>query len=219
MGKQLPLPFPDLPHYAAEDFVTAASNELAQEFLAKPTSWTNGRLVLWGEPGCGKSHLACVWAGDHGVRPIHGPTLRGLPDRQPGPVAIDDADMVPDEAALLHLINSAAEAGQPVLLTAQTPPSRTAYTLPDLASRLRASLAVQILPPDDNLLATLLGRLAADRQLTLDLPVRNFLLTRLPRTPGALREAVARLDKGSLGHRKITRTLATDLLADLVQMS
>jgi chromosomal replication initiation ATPase DnaA len=117
------------------------------------------------------------------------------------------------------LINGAAEAGQPVLLTAQTPPARTAIALPDLASRLRASLAVQILPPDDELLATLLARLAADRQLALDLPVRNFLLTRLPRTPGALREAVARLDKGSLGRRKITRALAADLLSDLVQMS
>jgi len=219
MAKQLPLPFPDLPHYAAEDFISAPSNALAQELLAKPASWTNGRLVLWGEAGCGKSHLACMWAGGNGASAVRGAALRGVPEPQGGPVAVDDADLVPDEAALLHLINGAAEAGQPVLLTAQTPPARTAIALPDLASRLRASLAVQILPPDDELLATLLARLAADRQLALDLPVRNFLLTRLPRTPGALREAVARLDKGSLGRRKITRALAADLLSDLVQMS
>jgi len=54
------------------------------------------------------------------------------------------------------------------------------------------------------------------------LATQEWLLMRLPRTPGALREAVARLDRAALdrsalGHPGgITRRLARDELADLI---
>jgi chromosomal replication initiation ATPase DnaA len=216
MTRQLPLPFDETPRYEAADFCAAPSNELARKFLAAPESWTNGRLVLWGEGGCGKTHLLSVWAAERRAVIVYGPQLRGLSPPPVAPVAIDDSDLVPEPTALLHLLNAAAEAGQPVLLTARTPPARQNIPLADLASRLRASLAVQILPPDDELLAALLGRLATARQLVLTLPVRNFLLTRLPRTPAALREAVARLDRAALAAgAKISRHLAASILDDL----
>jgi hypothetical protein len=42
-------------------------------------------------------------------------------------------------------------------------------------------------------------------------------LRRLPRTPGALRDAVARLDEVALaGGSAITRTLASSALADMI---
>ena len=70
-----------------------------------------------------------------------------------------------DETALLHLLNAAGEAGLPILLAAPAPPSRWPVRLPDLASRLRAITAVEIGPPEDALLRTLLARLLAERQL------------------------------------------------------
>ena len=88
-----------------------------------------------------------------------------------------------------------------MLLTARLPPARQPIKLADLASRLRATTPVEIRAPEDELLALLLARLAADRQLTLSIPVSNFLLTHLPRTAAALREAVARLDRATLGQR------------------
>jgi chromosomal replication initiation ATPase DnaA len=215
MPKQLALPFAEVRLYAAEDFVAAPSNELAREVLGRPDRWTNNRLVLWGEAGCGKTHLAHIFAARQGAAFLDGAHLPPLDGPPTTPLAIDDADAAV-EASLLHLINAAAEAGQPVLLTAQIPPARQAITLPDLASRLRASQTAQILAPDDELLAALLSRLAAERQLVLPLPVRNFLLTRLPRTPAAQREAVARLDHAAMAKGvAITRHLAAELLADL----
>jgi chromosomal replication initiation ATPase DnaA len=214
-SKQLPLPFAEAPHYATEDFFTAPSNELACEVASRPDTWTNARLVLWGESGCGKTHLAHIFAARHGATLLDGARLPPLQAPPTTPLAIDDSDAA-DETALLHLLNAAAEAGQFVLLTAQTPPSRQNIALPDLASRLRASQTAQILPPDDELLAALLTRLAADRQLILPLPVRNYLLTRLPRTPAAQREAIARLDHAAMAKgTAITRHLAAELLADL----
>jgi len=131
------------------------------------------------------------------------------------PLVIDDSDQS-DETALFHLLNAASESQKPVLLTAQKPPARQTISLPDLASRLRASLTIEILAPDDELLKTLLTRLAADRQLVLSQNVQTYLLTHLPRTAAAYREAIARLDRAALAAGgKVTRALAVKLLAEM----
>jgi chromosomal replication initiation ATPase DnaA len=210
------LPFAEAPSYAEADFCAAPCNALARSWLQKPAAWTNGRMVLWGDPGCGKTFLLHLWAQSSGAVIFEGHRLRGLAAPPQTAIAVDDSDIVPEETALLHLLNAAAEAGHPVLLTAQTPPARQAHQLPDLSSRLRASLAVEISPPDDAMLSALLFRLAADRQLILNAQVSQFLLTQLPRTPAALREAIARLDHAGLAAGgKITRSLAAQILADL----
>jgi len=214
--KQFLLPFAETPSYAAEDFCTGPSNALARTWLEKPAGWTNGRMILWGDSGCGKTHLLHVWAAAHGAEIHEGQSLHGISPPPDRPVAIDDADAVAEEPALLHLLNAAAESGQPVLLTANTPPARQKFSLPDLASRLRGSLAVAIGAPDDAMLAALLARLAAARQMPLDFRVQNFLLSRLPRSPAAYREAILRLDRRAMASgAKISRGLAAAVLADL----
>ena len=127
----------------------------------------------------------------------------------PGPLAIDDAEMAPEEP-LLHVLNAAAEAGEPVLLAARHAPSGWSTELPDLASRLRAVTAVKISQPDDDLLAALLARLCAERQLAVAEPIQAFLRAQLPRTPAAMREVAARLDRAALSAgRAVTRPLAS----------
>ena len=132
-----------------------------------------------------------------------------------GALALDDADSVPGETLLLHLLNTVRDRGLTILLASRTPPSRWPARLPDLSSRLRSLTAVEIRPPDDALLAALLVRLLSDRQLSAPLPVQKHLLARLPRSPEALREAVARLDRASLAFGKaITKRLADQVLLD-----
>jgi chromosomal replication initiation ATPase DnaA len=215
--KQLTLPFAEDQSYAPEDFCTAPSNAAARELLARPDAWSNGRLIIWGQAGCGKTHLLHIWAQAHQADIIDAAALGGLP-RVTRPIALDDADLAPGPQALLHLLNNAAEAGQPVLLAARLPPARMAYKLADLTSRLRAASAVEIRPPEDELLEQLLTRLAAARQLSLSIPVRNALLLHLPRAPAFYREAVARLDHASLDRStKITRNLALEIITGLRQ--
>ncbi|HEX7390266.1 MAG TPA: chromosomal replication initiator DnaA, partial [Acidiphilium sp.] len=66
-ARQLVLPFDETEDFAAADFVEAPSNATARTALAAPDAWVNGRLVLWGEAGCGKTHLARLWAETHGA--------------------------------------------------------------------------------------------------------------------------------------------------------
>lgn len=213
---QLPLPFPHQPGYALADLLRAPSNEAALFWLARTGDWPGGQLALWGQAGCGKTHLLHVWIARSGATLLDAATLSDIPELAPRGIAIDDAGRAPEEP-LLHLLNAAREARLPVLLAAPLPPARWPVRLPDLASRLRAVTAVEIGPPEDSLLEALLLRLLADRQLDVLPALRDWLRRRLPRSPGALREAVARLDRAALAAGgRISRALAADVLADLL---
>jgi chromosomal replication initiation ATPase DnaA len=211
---QLPLPFQHEPLYDARDFLPASSNQDALAWL--DSEWPDQRLALFGPDGCGKSHLARMWAARTGAVLLAGQTLSdldGLP--QHGALVVDDADTVRDEKLLLHLLNSARDRGLRVLLSSRAAPSRWPVQLPDLSSRLRAMTAVEIRPAGDDLLAALLTRLIADRQMVVAKSLQDWLLLRLPRSPSALLDAVARLDRASLASRTpITRALAAQVLAE-----
>jgi chromosomal replication initiation ATPase DnaA len=214
--RQLALPFPDRFDYAAADFIHAPSNAEALAWLRRTADWPDRRLAIWGEEGCGKSHLLAVWATEKGARPIQAPTLRGMPDLpNTDRISIDDADATCDEEALLHVLNAAQENQIPVLMAARSPPARWKLQLPDLASRVRAATAVRIWPAEDELLRPLLTRLLAARRLPVARSVQDWLLLRLTRTPAAIREAAARLDRASLErHGPVTRGLAARVLDD-----
>jgi DnaA regulatory inactivator Hda len=213
---QLALPFPHAAGFDPRDFLPAASNEAALAWLDRTTDWPERRLALWGQAGCGKSHLMVTWAARIGAVRLAGHALRDLDDvPETGAVAVDDADTVAPDTTLLHLLNTARDRGLFVLLSGRTSPARWTVRLPDLASRLRSITPVEIRPPDDDLLRALLMRLLADRQLAVPRPVQEWLLLHLPRSPGALREAVARLDQASLAFgRAITQPLAAAVLGE-----
>ena len=212
--RQLPLPFAHEPQFAAADFLAAPNNAEAMAWLARTPDWPHRRLALWGGGGSGKTHLLHLWAARAGADTLAGPALR-WPAAVTRPVAVDDAD-ASGERPLLHLLNAAGEAGHPVLLAGRTPPSRWPVALADLASRLRAITAVEIRPPDDDMLRLLLTRLLAERQIAVDAAVQDWLFLRLPRTPAAMREAAARLDRAGLAAgQRIGRAVAAAALAGM----
>ena len=216
-ARQLLLPFPLEPGFEAADFVLATSNAAARAWLDRVPDWPERRLAIWGQAGCGKTHMLRIWADRAGASVWSGPALRGLPERLPeGGIAIDDADAVPEEATLLHWLNAARDAAVPVLLAGREPPAQFPVRLPDLASRLRAITAVGIDPPEDELLKALLAHLLSDRQWRLDARFQDWLLPRLPRKPADLWEMVARLDHALLASGgRITQRMVGSVLASL----
>lgn len=211
--RQLPLPLPASASSARADLVEDASNAEALAWLDRAGDWPLHRLALFGPAGVGKSHMLRAAASGQGWRWLDGATLTEAEALAPAAGSVlDDADAAP-EAALFHLINRHAEAGAPLLLAAREAPSRWPTRLPDLASRLRATLAVGIGAPSDALVAALLAKHLADRQLRVAPDVQAWLLTRLPRDAAAIAAAVAALDAAALAARApITRPFAREVL-------
>ncbi|WP_368415308.1 HdaA/DnaA family protein [Falsiroseomonas sp.] len=211
--RQLALPLAAAPSSARADLVEDASNAEALAWIDRPGAWPLRRLALHGAAGVGKSHMLRATAAGQGWRLLAGPALTEALALGPCPgTVLDDADTAA-ETPLFHLINHHAEAGLPLLLAARGAPARWPTQLPDLASRLRATFAIGIGAPSDALLAALLGKHLADRQLRVEAEVQSYLLARLPREAAAIAVAVAALDAAALAAgAPITRPLAREVL-------
>ncbi len=223
MGRQLvfDLALPE-PAYTRADFVLAPGNREALAWIDRWPDWPAPVLALSGPPGCGKTHLAHVWAKRSGAALLTGADLQGkdvpdlvaLVDRTKA-VVVEDARAAP-ERALFHLYNLLREQGGHLLLTSGEPPAHWQIALPDLASRLRAGGAVALAPPDDDLLGSIILKQLADRQLHAGPGVVQYLTSRMERSGDAARLVVAALDRRALAEgREIDRRLAADVLDEI----
>lgn len=219
MPEQLSFDLPVRNATGRGDFFVSPANLQALQEIDRWPDWPAGKLVLTGPAGAGKSHLAQVWAGDAGARVIAAVEIAHTTP-QPGHWVIEDADQLAGdptgETALFHLHNLVLAEGGRLLLTARSAPSRWPITLPDLASRLSATPLARLEPPDDALLAAVLMKLFADRQIDPPASLIPWLLKRIDRSFEAAGRMVADLDARSLATgRPIGHKLAGDLLDDL----
>lgn len=206
--RQLLLPLAPEAGVATPPFIAAPSNQAVLAWLERTEIWPERRLLVAGEPGSGKTHLLHDWAGANGAAVVAGAALRFPVQTAHGGLAIDDAESCSEET-LLHVLNAAHAQKWFVLLAARQPPSRWTIRLPDLASRLRGIQVAQIGPAEETLLRMVLDKLLSERQLTIPVPVREWFLLNLPRSPAALREAIARLEGAGSPGGRVSRELAT----------
>ena len=214
--RQLVLALDHAVSFAREDFLGGPSNASALGLIERWPDWPNRIMALVGPEGSGKSHLAAIWAEVSGARVLSAKLLpeTDLPSAfVTGALVVEDLDPADlDERALFHLINMAKEQHAYVLLTARTPVASFPVAIRDLASRLRALPSVSLSPPDDDLLRSLIVKLASDRQLNVDEPLVNYLANRIEWSFTGARAAVVRLDEEAMRqHRPVTRALAAEL--------
>jgi chromosomal replication initiation ATPase DnaA len=179
----LPLP-PGAP--PPSRIVVGNSNRAVIEAFERAPQWPFRTAILQGPPRSGKSLLAQWFAtGGKGE-------------------AIDDAESL-DETALFHCWNRAQEAGTPLLIVANTPAEGWRIALPDLASRLGAALHLEIVPPDDAMLAELIALHAEQRALPIGPDAAAYLVPRCERSHAGIERLVAAIDRLSL-ERKLPPT-------------
>ncbi len=207
--EQLPLDLGHRPAMGMADFLVAESNKRAVDWLDRWPAWPTAALSIHGSAGCGKTHLTRVWAARSGALLLDAKSmlradLGSLATTRPA-VVVDGADRIAGavaEETLLHLYNLIREGQGFLLLTGRHPPARWPLTLPDLTSRLKTIPAIAVANPDDTLLAAVLVKLFADRQLTAGADVITYLLPRMERSFTAAGRLVAAIDKASLAQRR-----------------
>ena len=215
--RQLALALEHSESFAREDFLSGACNAAALALIEAWPHWPGNIVVLTGPEGCGKSHIAAIWANIAGARTIAARVL----DRLTVPSALATGalvieDLVPqdfDERALFHLLNLAREEDAFVLLSARTAPAGWTFAIPDLASRVKAIPQVALSAPDDVLLRAVLVKSFTDRQIAVDESLIVYLSRRIERSFAAVRAIVARLDEEAMRRKRpLTRALAVEVL-------
>jgi chromosomal replication initiation ATPase DnaA len=168
---------------AAQRIVVGEANVAVIEALQHPERWPFHVAVLTGPARSGKSLLA-RWAGE-----LHGERLE----------VIDDAQSM-DETALFHRWNAVQQGGTreggALLVVAGV--EAWQIKLPDLASRIGGSLALEIGAPDDAMAADLILAQAETRGLSLPEGAADYLVPRTTRSFAAIETLVATIDRISL---------------------
>lgn len=217
--RQLALALPQIESFAREDFFESPANAAALALVDAWPDWPSRIVALIGQEGTGKSHLAAIWSAAAGARFLSGKalSLASVPAAlSTGALVVENLTLSQfDQRALFHLFNMVQEQNAFVLITATTHPASWPIGIPDLASRLRALPVVELSAPDDPLLRAVLVKLMADRQISVDEGLVAYLLSRLERSIGAVRQAVEWLDRESLRQKRpVTRALAAELFKD-----
>lgn len=221
---QMPLELSFVPAHNHDDFFVTNCNQLAFHAITEWTEWPDGRLALTGPAGSGKTHLASIWSQKTGgvTLPAIDLTEKRLQSLMlERAVAIEDVDCLSGlpvsarkqcETCLFHLYNFAGAEGMSLLLTGRLGPAHWLIKTPDLESRCAAMAHIAISPPDDEVLASVLLKQFADRQLDIGDEVIQYLLLRMERSFAAAEQIVHQLDQMALArHRRITRQLAGEL--------
>lgn len=209
MAEQLVL---DLPFRAAmgrDDFFVSDANAAAVAGIDALRDWPRGKMLLVGPRGAGKTHLAHVFSAQTGARIVAAADLRGADPATLADAAalvVEDADRIagdrPAEEALFHLHNAAADRSTPLLITATAPPQRWGLRLPDLQSRMQQAGQLTLAAADDALVAAVLVKLAADRQMALTPALVAYILPRIDRSLAFVQGFVAALDAEALAAKQ-----------------
>jgi len=197
--EQLPLRISPPPRPALDNYVPGANAEALQCVRELAAGRLRESVVyLWGERGCGRSHL-----------------LRAAAQANSGLVLADDVDTLDAEGqqALFLAINAARDGGPRVLAAGSDAPAGLALR-EDLRTRLASGLVYQLKPLSDADKAAYLRPEGARRGMPLSDEVIAWLLSRLPRDFASLAAVLDLLDEHSLARQ---RPVTVPLLREALQ--
>ncbi|MCK9605474.1 MAG: DnaA regulatory inactivator Hda [Methylomonas sp.] len=227
---QVPLQFEFQSNLTFASFFAGNNTEIITNLQNLADDGIEQQLFIWGERGCGKSHLlqaSCQHAKAKDKDPFF---LKFTPDQLPSPqmleglenmelVCFDDIQYIAGhadwETALFGFYNSHRQNNHKLLLAADCPPKYLPFDLLDLKTRMSWGLTLKIQPLRDDQLIDALTFKA--HFLGFDIPpkVGRFLLNHYVRDLPALWLLLEKIDRATLAaQRKLTIPFLKQILAE-----
>ncbi len=216
MTGQLPLALELREGHALENF-HAGPNRAAWATVSAAGDGDERQVFVWSAAGQGRSHLlegavrraqeqgrdACLLPAAE-LLPLVPDVLESMEQFQL--LAVDDVDLFAGhgewEEALFHLYNRVMALGGTLLFSAGASPGGVPWGLPDLATRLAAGPVFRLQALEEDDLVTLLIERASERGLKLGGDVARFMVLRSERSPAALIQRLATLDRVALARQR-----------------
>lgn len=222
MTSQIPLNLSFLPSYSRQDYVVNGQNKQLISLLDIWPKWQNSWLLIEGEQGAGKTHLAHIFASKMNAIFITDTKIdmhtiinqqQSLVIDMPLPVKQQSQD------DLFHLINHVKESQKFGVILLEPLIEIDFPVLPDLRSRLAQMMRFRLELPNDDTLKALVIKLLSDRQLGLSGAQIQWLIPRLRRSYAFVQQYIANVDKASLADKKkITQTILKQELNNLLSL-
>ena len=195
--------------YELFDFVVDNCNQMAFElFHAALQGATKDKFIcIYGEPGCGKTHLFQGLAKNYNLayNTANQALTTNLWDLVYGEqqvLILDDAHKVDDDVWWFHLYNLVKEQNKLLVIGATKPPSMWPVTLADWRSRLATFISVEMHSPDDETLKRVLEKIWKDKGIVVDNSILEYLARRIDRNFPAICQWAEKIDMLSAQQRR-----------------
>ena len=180
---QIALPLEQKPSPDQGGYLVTAANAEVHRHLQHWRDWPHNTLILTGPAASGKTTMAVAFVTDSG----------GL--------CLDDASEHED-VEIFHLWNRANNEDRPLLLVSARPVNQWDVVLPDLQSRLAASLHLEIGAPDQAMIDGLFQKYFAMRGLTISEDALRYLEKRMVRSYAMVHQLAEKMDALAIEAKK-----------------
>ena len=189
----------------ANDFFVSSSNYYAYELINSWPKWEKKIINICGEKYSGKSHLSNIFIQKFKGRIIYAntvnnETLNSLKTYEN--IVLENFNKSVNENLIYSLFNLMDQDNKYLIINSQIPINEIDFKLNDLKSRLKNCLVAKIQNPDDEMIYALIVKNFADRQISLDKKLIDFIIKRIDRSYGKIFEFIYKIDEISLKKKK-----------------
>ena len=205
-------------NFKYQDFFVSKSNEHVFNILESWPKWEKNLLNINGEKFSGKTHLVNIFSKKFKSikfqsNLITDDNLKEIKIYQN--IILEDLDNDIDEKLLYSLINIVEQENKYLIITSIEPIVSINFKLEDLKSRTKNFLLQSIEKPDDELMFALILKNLADRQISLDKKLINYIIKRIDRSYSNIINFIYKIDEMSLKKKKsIDFKLIKDVLGE-----
>jgi chromosomal replication initiation ATPase DnaA len=190
------------------DFIDNPENSEAISYLTKWPNWISDGLIIYGESGVGKTHLAALWAQttnaiyllqeafNHDPRDLFDSDCNFVMDNFDGLLGAKNHDWI------FHFLNIINEKKKYFLILSRTPPIFWNVSLDDLKSRLLSVPSVNIPNPSDESLLKIARKISNDLGIIVPDEVLSYILKKIDRCVRSVSDVLKILDKLSMQQKK-----------------
>ncbi len=175
--QQIPFDLSPAKAMSFERFLTSDCNEKVVAHLQDWRNWPAPILLLIGNSGTGKTHLATAFAASSSQSCV-----------------LDNIEDMEETELFAHMNRALTGEVNVLLLTAKTHPEGWTIALPDLRSRLKNTPVLELSEPDDVLLEGITRQLFEDLGRAVSKDVVTYIVSRTARTVPALQSLVQNLE-------------------------
>jgi chromosomal replication initiation ATPase DnaA len=193
------------------NFIDSEENLDAMRMLLQWPRWPTNGLVIFGEAGVGKTHLANLWAQSANAVCVLTDSMKHDPRNlfaTESNFLLDNFDAFLEAKAhdwIFHFFNISNEKKKFYLLISRKHPATWHIELTDLRSRLFTIPAINIRNPEDQLLLKIAKKIATDLGITVGDEALCYMLNLIDRSVSSIANTLKNLDRLALQeHKPIT---------------